>query len=155
VPVEEEVLTPEELQLPNDVQARLRIGRTAERKAEALEAQVKQMERQQAVERAGVPDHPARDVVFENYDGPLDSAAILAHAEKFGIGVPATDGVTADDISGQRQILSASGGSTPTSSGDIDAADAMRNAGSKEEVLGIVSQIIGQPGFKGVWPEPI
>ena len=159
MPTEDEVLTPEELQLSNDVQARLRIGRTAERKAEALEAQVKQMELQQAVDRAGVPDHPAREVVFSNYDGPLDSEAIMAHAAKFGIGVPATDGVTAEDIAGQRAILSASGGA-PAPSADIDAADAMRNAHSKEELLGIVGQLVGQPGFKnqnglvGVWPEP-
>jgi hypothetical protein len=157
----EEVLSPEELQLPNEVQARLRIGRTAERKAEALEAQVKSLELQGAIKDAGVPDHPARDVVFKDYDGPLDAESLRAYAEKFGLVAiqPVDSGPTAEEIAGQRQILNASGGS-PAPSGDTDLAVAMRNAKSKEEVLALVAQAAGQPGFKnrdgliGVLPEP-
>jgi hypothetical protein len=159
VPTDEEVLTPEELQLPNDVQARLRIGRTAERKAEALEAEVKALNKNAAIKDAGVPDHPARDVVFANYDGPLEPEPIREYAAKMGIVSQPSSGPTDQEIAAQRQILSASGGA-PAPTGDIDAAVAMRNAKTKEELLGVVGELVGKQGFSnregliGVWPEP-
>jgi|SRR5665213_953128 len=159
MPEETEVLTPEELQLPNEIQAQLRIGRKVAKELEASQAQVKQMEKQSAIDKAGVPEHPARDVVFANYDGPLEAEPIREYAAKMGIvAQEAPTGVTAQETEAMRQILQAGGGSPP-SSGDIDAAVAMRNAKTPQEVMDIVKQVAGQPGFKnaqgliGVLPE--
>ena len=156
-----EVLTAEELQLPNDVQAQLRIGRKAQRDFEASQLQIKQMEKQAAIERAGVPEHPAREVVFANYDGPLEGDSIREYAAKMGIvAQQAPSEVTSQEQSAMRQVLNAGGGAPP-SSNDIDAAVAMRNAKSQKEVLDIVAAIGGTPGFKsrdgliGELPPPI
>ena len=161
MPEDAEVLTPEELTLPNDIQAQLRIGRKAAKETEALQAQIKQMEKQSAIERAGVLEHPAREVVFANYDGPLDGDSIREHAAKMGIIAQESDTqVSPQEQAAQRAILNAGGGSPPQSN-DIDAAIAMRNAKSKAEVLEIIGQVVGQPGFKsrdgliGEWPQPI
>ena len=158
---DDDQLSPEEQQLPNEVQARLRIGRKAERDLEASTAKMAQMEMTVAVNHAGIPDHPAREIVFQNYDGPLTDEAIKAHAEKFGIiasPVVSPAGPTAEELSAQRQILNAGGG-PPAANGDIDLAVALRNAKSQEEVMAIVAQVAGTPGFKnrsgmiGVLPE--
>lgn len=152
-------LEAEHQNLSPEVQALLRQGRKAQRDLEAANAAKAQMERQVAIERAGIPDHPARELVFQSYDGPLDAEALKAHAEKFGItSTPQSSGVTPQEVETQRQIISASGGA-PASSNDIDAAVAMRNAKSPEEVLDIVRSVAGQPGFRnregliGVLPE--
>jgi hypothetical protein len=121
------------------------------------------MELQVAIERAGVPNHPARDVVFKDYDGPMDAENIKAYAEKFGIVAvpePVSNAPTEQEINAQRQILNAGGGA-PAQSGDIDLAVALRNAKSQREVMAIVEQVAGQAGFHnrdgliGVMPEPI
>jgi DNA segregation ATPase FtsK/SpoIIIE-like protein len=162
MPEDVEELTPEELQLPNEIQAQLRIGRKAAKESEALQAQIKSMEKQSAIERAGVPDHPAREVVFKDYDGPLDGDSIREHAAKMGIAAvqESATQVTPQEQNSMRQVLNAGGG-TPPQSGDIDAAIAMRNAKSQKEVLEIVAQIAGTPGFRsrdgliGELPQPI
>ena len=161
MPEDVEELTPDELQLPNEIQAQLRIGRKAAKESESLQAQIKQMEKQSAIERAGVPEHPAREVVFANYDGPLDGDSIREHATKMGIvGAPAPEGVSVQESQAMRQVLQAGGG-TPPQSNDIDAAVAMRNAKSQNEVLEIVAVMAGNPGFRsrdgliGELPPPI
>ena len=161
MPEDVEELTQDELQLPNDIQAQLRIGRKAAKELEASQAQFKQLEKQSAIERAGVPDHPARDVVFKDYDGPLEGDSIREYAAKMGIVAPqsATE-VTPEEQSSMRQVLQAGGGAPPQS-GDIDLAVALRNAKSQKEVLEIVGQVVGTPGFRsrdgliGEWPQPI
>ena len=84
-----ETLSPEEQKLPNEVQANLRVTRKAakeaEARAEAAEVRIAQMERNASIQAAGVPDHPARDVVFADYDGPLDADSIREYATKMGI----------------------------------------------------------------------
>lgn len=161
MPEDVEVLTPEELQLSNEDQARLRIARKTERENEALKLQIKDMEKQSAIERAGVPEHPAREVVFKDYDGPLDGDSIREHAAKMGIvAQESATQVTPQEQSAMRQVLNAGGGAPP-SSGDIDAAVAMRNAKSPSELRAIIGELVGTPGFKnrdgliGEWPEPI
>ena len=158
---DDDQLSPDEQQLPNEVQAQLRIGRKAARDLEATKAQVAQMELHTAITKAGVPDHPARDVVFQNYDGPLEAEPIRAYAEKFGIVASSPSegsGPTAEELSAQRQILNAGGGA-PAASGDVDLAVALRNCKSEAEVQAILKQVVGTPGFKnrdgriGVFPE--
>lgn len=157
-----ELLTTEELQLSNEDQARLRIARKTERENEALKLQIKDMERKSAIERAGVPEHPARDVVFANYDGPLEGDSIREYALKMGIVAQESlsTGASPQEIDSQRQILNAGGGA-PAPTGDIDLAVALRNAKSQGEVLGIIGEVAGQPGFKnrdgliGILPGPI
>ena len=161
MPEDVEVLSPEELQLPNEIQAQLRIGRKAAKETEALQAQIKQMEKQSAIERAGVPEHPAREVVFANYDGPLEGDSIREYAAKMGIVAPqsATE-VTPEEQSSMRQVLQAGGGAPPQSN-DIDLAVALRNAKSSAEVMAIVKEVSGNPGFRsrdgliGELPPPI
>jgi hypothetical protein len=161
MPEDVEVLSPEELQLPNEIQAQLRIGRKAAKETEALQAQIKQMEKQSAIERAGVPEHPAREVVFANYDGPLDGDSIREHASKMGIiAAPAPEGASVQEQSAMRQVLQAGGGAPPQSN-DIDLAVALRNAKSSAEVMAIVKEVSGNPGFRsrdgliGELPPPI
>jgi hypothetical protein len=161
MPEDVEVLTTDELKLPNEVQAQLRIARKSEKENEALKAQITQMERHSAILAAGVPEHPAREVVFANYDGPLDGDSIRAHAEKMGIvAQESATQVTPQEQEAQRQILNAGGGSPP-SSGDIDLAVALRNAKSQAEVMAIVREVSGNPGFRsrdgliGEMPPPI
>jgi hypothetical protein len=153
-------LEPEHQNLSPDVQALLRQGRKAQKDAEALKAQLAQEQLQVAIERAGVPNHPARDLVFKDYSGPTDAEAIMAHAEKFGLTPPSqtSSGPTAEEMNAQRQILNAGGGAPPAS-GDTDLAVALRNAKSQAEVMAIVRQMSENPGFRshdgliGVSPE--
>ena len=161
MPDEDEVLEPSEQQLSPDVQAKLRIARKAEREAEKAKAELAEFKKQTAIEQAGVPDHPARELVFKEYDGPLEAEAIRAHAEKMGLtSIPAnqSQGLSPEELDAQRRILGASGGA-PVGSGDIDAAIAMRNAKSPDEVMVIVGDVAGQSGFRtrdgliGVLPE--
>jgi hypothetical protein len=147
MPEDQEVLTADEQKLPNEVQAQLRIARKAEKENAELKSQLANLERKSAIERAGVPEHPARDVVFANYDGPLEAEPIREYAQKMGIVSSEPSGVTSEEQAAMRQILQAGGGAPPSST-DIDAAQAMRNAKSPEEVLEIVRQVQGQPGFK-------
>jgi hypothetical protein len=158
---DDDVLEPEHQQLPPDVQALLRQGRKAQRDLEVEKANREHMELEVAIERAGIPAHPAREIVFKDYNGPFETDAIKAHAEKFGIVVtpPVQDqGPTAEELAAQRQILNAGGGA-PAPSGDVDLAVALRNAKSQNEVLAIVAQMAGNPGFRsqdgmiGVLPE--
>jgi hypothetical protein len=160
---EQDQLSPEEEQLSPSIQAQLRQGRKAARDLAAANSAKAQMELQVAIERAGVPNHPARDVVFKDYDGPMDAENIKAYAEKFGIVAvpePVSNAPTEQEINAQRQILNAGGGA-PAQSGDIDLAVALRNAKSQREVMAIVEQVAGQAGFHnrdgliGVMPEPI
>ena len=161
MPEDVEELTPDELQLPNEIQAQLRIGRKAAKESESLQAQIKQMEKQSAIERAGVPEHPAREVVFANYDGPLDGDSIREHATKMGIvQAPITGEISQEERSAMGQILNAGGGAPP-SSNDVDLAVALRNAKSQKEVMDIVREVAGTPGFRsrdgliGELPPPI
>ena len=147
MPEDQEVLTTDELKLPNEVQAQLRIARKSEKENEALKLQILQMEKQAAITAAGVPEHPAREVVFASYDGPLDSESIKAHAERMGIISREPEGPSEAELAAQRQILNAGGGSPP-SSGDVDLAVALRNAKSSAEVMAIVREVSGTPGFK-------
>ena len=137
--------------LPPEVQALLRQGRKAQRDLEAAQTATKQLEKNVAIERAGVPNHPARDVVFEKYDGPLDAESLKAHAEKFGIiaTAPVSSGPSDQEISAQRQILNAGGGA-PAANGDVDLGDALRNAKTQAEVLAIVRAVSGKPGFRNL-----
>lgn len=145
---DEELLDSEELKLPAEVQARLRIGRKAERDAANANAEIASLKLQSAIRDAGVPNHPARDVVFKDYDGPLEPDAIKAHAEKFGIvAETVSDGPTDQEIQAQRQILNAGGGA-PAANGDIDAGVAMRNATEPKDVWAVIDQVGGTPGFK-------
>lgn len=158
---ESDELQPEHQGLPPEVQALLRQGRKAQRDLEAANAAKAQMELQVAIERSGLPDHPAREIIFKDYAGPLEAEAIKAHAEKYGIvtEMPASSsGPTTDELAAQRQILNAGAGAPPASA-DIDLGVALRNAKSEQEVMAIVAQVQGQPGFRshsglvGVLPE--
>jgi hypothetical protein len=160
---DQDQLSTEEQQLTPSIQAQLRQGRKAARDLEARNVRDAQREKMDAVVAAGVPNHPARDVVFKDYDGPMDADSIKAFAEKFGIVAapePVTAAPTAEEIAAQRAILNAGGGA-PAASGDVDLAVALRNAKSQREVMAIVEQVAGNPGFHnrdgliGVMPEPI
>jgi broad specificity phosphatase PhoE len=143
-------LEPEHQQLSPEVQALLRQGRKAQKEAEVLRSQLATEKKLQAVKDAGVPDHPARELVFRDYEGPLEADAIKAYAEKYGIvqSAPAATNATSDDeIAAQSRILSAGGGA-PAVSTDVDLAVALRNAKSQAEVLAIVGQVAGTPGFR-------
>lgn len=135
--------------LPPEVYAQLRQGRKAARELEQARQAQAALERTIAIEKAGIPEHPARDLVFKDYDGPTDPESLKAHAEKFGIvSAPAAPTApTEAEIAAQRQILSAGTGQSPTS-GDVDLAVALRNAKSPDEVMQIVQQVQGTPGFR-------
>ena len=161
MPQDEDVLEPELQDLSPAVQAMLRQGRKAQRDMEASTVAIAQLQLQAAIREAGVPERPAREVVFKDYDGPLDADSVKAFATKFGIVAPekaAADEPNAQEREAQRQILSAGGGA-PAASGDVDLAVALRNAKSQAEVLAIVKQVAGTPGFHsrdgliGVMPE--
>ena len=147
---ENEELEPELQKLSPEVQAMLRQGRKAQKEAEQAKAEKSALELQMAIKDAGVPDHPARDVVFKEYAGSLDAESVKAHAEKFGIvasSAPVDNGPSDQEREAQRQILNAGGGA-PASSGDVDLAVALRNAKNEKEVMAIVGQMAGQPGFR-------
>jgi non-canonical (house-cleaning) NTP pyrophosphatase len=146
----EEVLTPAELALPADVQARLRIGRKAERDAAEASAKLAASELRNDVLEAGVPNHPAREAVFEKYTGERTPEAIRAYAESMGIMTPvvaAPSGPTAEEIAGQRRIIDASVGAPPAAGGDVDLAVALKNCQSEAEVQAILEQVSGKEGF--------
>ena len=149
---ETDELTTEEEQLSPDIQALLRKGRKAERDAAEANAKLAARELQDDLSAAGVANHPARELVFRDYDGPRDAESLKAHAEKFGIVVPASPGSAVNDTTEaeqatQRRILDAGGGS-PAANGDIDLAVAFRNAKSQAEVRDIIAQVSGNPGFR-------
>lgn len=135
-------------QLPPDVQALLRQGRKAQKELENERVARAHLELTVALKDAGVPEHPARELVFKDYDGPTDAESLKAHAAKFGIvEAPAPSGPSDAELEAQRRIIQAGAGSPP-GSGDIDLADAFRNTKSREEVLTIIAEMAGNPGFK-------
>jgi hypothetical protein len=140
---QDDELEPGHEQLPADVQALLRQGRKAKEEAEKLQ-------RELALERAGIPESPARALFLKAYDGPPETEAIKAEAEKYGLfntAKPAVDdGPTAAEIEAQRNVLNAATGIP--ASGDIDAAVAFRNAKSPEELRALIAEAAGQPWFK-------
>jgi ParB-like chromosome segregation protein Spo0J len=145
---DEEVLEGDLAKLSPDVQALLRQGRKAQRDLETATAARAQMELQVAIDRAGIPDHPAREIVFKDYEGEMNAEAIKAHAEKFGIVAPVKEeGVSTQELDAQRQILNAGGNGTPIGGSDIDLAVAFRNCKSQAEVMAIVAQVARTPGF--------
>lgn len=143
-------LTAEELRLPDNVQAELRIARKAARASEAKDARIAQLEKSSAVLAAGVPDHPAREAVFESYDGPLDPVSIREHAEKMGLmaPLPGSQGLTPEEIAAGQRIVQGAAGAPPAGSADVDLAVALRNAKSKDELLKIIGEVSGDPGFR-------
>lgn len=157
-----EELSSEEQQLSPDIQALLRKGRKAERDVAEANAKLAARELQDDLASAGVPNHPAREVVFRDYDGPRDAESLKAYAEKFGIVAPVSGSVVNDtteaEQAAQRRILDAGGGPA-AANGDVDLGVALRNAKSQSEVMAIVSQMSGNPGFRsgdgmiGVVPE--
>ena len=151
MPDEQDELEPQHQQLPPDVQALLRQGRKAQRDLEAANAAVEAKDREVAVERAGIPESPMRDFFLQNYQGPTDPEAIKAEAEKLGLfgtsAAPAASGPTEQEMAAQRQILNATGGA-PAASGDIDLGVAFRNTKSSAEVMAIVKEVAGTPGFR-------
>ena len=151
MPDQDDELEPEHQQLPPDVQALLRQGRKAQRDLAAKETEVATANLHRAVAEAGIPEHPAREIVFGQYDGPMDAESIKAHAEKFGLlSAPATstEQVSQEELNRQRQIVGASSGAQAPSSGDIDLAVALRNAKNASEVRAIIAEVAGNPGFK-------
>lgn len=142
---DDETLEPEHQNLPPEVQALLRQGREAKKALESEKAARIAAERQAAVAAAGIPEHPARELIFKDYDGPLEAEALKAHAEKFGI--VSTSGASAEELSTLRTIQSAGSGA-PAPSGDVDLAVAFRNAKSQDEVMAIVRQVSGTDGFR-------
>lgn len=159
---EQDELDEQHQDLPPEVRALLIEGRQAKRELAQATARSQEMERQVAIERADIPASPMRDFFLQNYEGPADSEAIRAEAEKLGLfasGEPAApSGPTAEEQAAQRLVLSAAGGA-PAASGDIDLAVALRNAKSSSDVMRIVNEVAGTPGFKntdgliGVLPE--
>ena len=143
-------LTAEEQRLPDNVQAELRIARKAAREAAAKDVKIAQLEKSTAVLAAGIPDHPAREAVFERYDGPLEAAPIREYAERMGLMTPVAGagGLTADEIAAGQRIVGAGQGAPPPGSADVDLAVAMKNAKTDKELLGIIGEVSGQPGFK-------
>src|ERR1035437_6736385 len=104
---DEDVLEPELQDLSPAVQAMLRQGRKAQRDMEASTAAIAQLQLQAAIKDAGVPEHPAREIVFKDYDGPLDGYAERAFETKFGIvppEKPPADEPNAQEREAQRQI---------------------------------------------------
>src|ERR1035437_5962742 len=107
MPQDEDVLEPEFQQLSPDVQAMLRQGRKAQRDMEAASAAIAQLQLQAAIKDAGVPEHPARELIFKDYDGPLDADSVKAFETKFGIvppEKPPADEPNAQEREAQRQI---------------------------------------------------
>ena len=161
---EQDELEPEHQSLPPDVQALLRQGRKAQRDAANAQAELAHVQRMKAVTEAGFPSSPMTELVFKDYEGPLDAEAIRARANEVGLTIPVpsepSSGVSAEEEAAQRAILNATGGA-PAASGDVDLAVAFRNAKSQSEVMAIVTEVAGTPGFRsrdgliGVLPEPI
>lgn len=144
--------TPEFQALTPSEQAAHRQRRKAEAENVDLKAQLAQIERERAFEQAGITNGPQRELLMRAYDGPLEADAIKAEAERYWptSPQPTTDGgPTAEEVAAQRQILGATGGA-PAASGDIDLGVALRNAKNEQEVLAIVAQVQGTPGFKNV-----
>ncbi len=151
MPEDFDELEPEHRSLPPDVQALLRQGRKAARDVEAQTLEIARLDKKRAIVEAGVPDHPAREAVFANYDGPLEPDAIKAYAEKMGIAAaPASQdaGPTPEELAAASRILTAGGGAPPPASDDTDLGVAIRNTHSKEELHAILEQVSGDPGFR-------
>ena len=150
---------------PKDLRSRL--GAEANRASQA-ESEAENLRRELAVERAGLPDFPGKQFFLSNYTGDATPEAVKAAAAEAGFiggdgspvgGAPAAPQVPQEELDRQRQIVGASAGAQTPSSGDIDLAVALRNCKSQGEVMAIVAQMAGNPGFKnregliGVLPE--
>jgi hypothetical protein len=150
---------------PKDL--RSRIGAEAAR-ATTAETEAATLRRELAVERAGLPDFPGKQFFLSAYSGEPTPEAVKQAAAEAGFinadgspigGAPAQQQVSQEELDRQRQIVGASSGAQTPSSGDIDLAVALRNCKSQGEVMAIVAQMAGNPGFKsregliGVLPE--
>lgn len=148
-------LAPEHRNLPDDVQAQLRLKRKLERETAEKDAMIATLQKNGAIAAAGVPDHPAREAVFAAYDGPLEAAPIREYAEKMGIMEADTGGAggpTPEELAAASRILTAGGGAPPPGSNDVDLAAAMKalrnDPNGREKLLGMLREVSGTPGFK-------
>lgn len=139
---------------PKDLRSRL--GAESNRAATA-EGEAATLRRELAVERAGLPDFPGKQFFLNAYDGEATPEAVKEAAKAAGFisgdgapvgGAPAQQQVSQEELDRQRQIVGASAGSQTPSSGDIDLAVALRNCKTQAEVMAIVTQVAGTPGFK-------
>lgn len=107
-------------------------------RANEAESRAASLERELAVERAGIPATPMRELFLKAYDGPSDAESIRAKAEEYGLLSAPVVGVSASELAAHSQLVSASvGGQAPVASEDL--AVALRNAKNPADVLRIVA----------------
>jgi hypothetical protein len=108
-------------------------------RANQAETQVANLQRELAVERAGIPDTPMRELFLKAYEGPAEAEAIKAEAEKYGLfNAPTSNGVPVQELEANRRMVQASAGaSVPAAQEDLEVA--LRNAKSPADVLRIVA----------------
>jgi hypothetical protein len=109
------------------------------KKADELEAQVAELQRRAVLSEAGVPDTPIGKLFKDAYKGDLTTEAVKAAMVEYGI-ASGTEAVSAAEQAAHQRIASADSGQGP-SDGAIDAADALRNAKSEQEVLAILDAL--------------
>lgn len=132
---------------------RAALGKLGDVERSRLEAEARYtaLERELAVERAGIPNTPIRELFLKAYDGPSDPEAIKAKAAEYGLfDGGASQGVPAGELADHRQIVQAGAGAIAPNAGQ-DLAEALRHAKTPAEVLAIVAQAptdarIGLPG---------
>lgn len=154
MPEDPDELSPEHRSLPNDVQAELRIKRKLEREALERDTREHDLQVENAILRAGVPEHPAREAVFAAYDGSLEAEPIRAYAEKMGIMATVTHSTpTAEELAAGARIAGAGTGAPPPGSNDVDLAAALKATRAMPDELGykkvleIIGEMSGKQGF--------
>lgn len=110
--------------------------RKAAKERDALQAQLRERDRELAFARAKIDlDDPRMKYFVKGYDGELTPEAVRAKAEEDGF-LPKSQ--TPPDVTAQQRIASASSGASETPNTDLE--DAIRAAGSQEEVMNLMAK---------------
>lgn len=148
MPVDDEI-DPDQDGLDPNIREALRGRNQLARDKAAAEERNAQLERELAFTKAGIPDTPLVAALAKTYDGDNDPASVKAYFESLGVELtsasagtptqqtpPPPQGATEEELAAQRRLAQVGAGDT--GDGSVDFADAIRSAGSQDEVMRLI-----------------
>lgn len=148
---DEEYLTlhPEHSNLDPNIRAQMRQNTSLQAEVETERAARISLERRVAFAEAGLPDHPARELIEKTYEGEMTADAIREYAAKYGVSADTATAPVLDnraDLDALRRSQQAGTSAAPTTT--MDFGDALSRARSPEEWNAIMQQAPPEAGVK-------
>ena len=121
------------------------------------DARLAQMERELAFTKAGIPDTPLASALAKTYDGPNEPEAVKAYFTELGVdstgatsSAPPAATNTDAELDAQRRLAQV--GAAATGDAPVEYMDALKSAGSLDEVMQIIASA---PAEAGIGPKTI